>query len=145
MTGVRPDDRLDQPVDEGRMLQLLVHDRRLGRAEPLLGGPPAAEDDLGVGILRHQLAPVIARRPVDGRVIAGKDLAPGQHLAAADRVPLGNARLAHVAALHDFEHRVAGIEAQPLQRQLERHGAGPPETGADDLDRHVDPFRGAQS
>src|SRR6056297_3427251 len=120
-----------------------VHARGIGEkladggaeaAPPVLFGA-LGMDHLGLGEGVHRLLPDSGAGPVDLSVEAIEDVAPVNRASRGDSGPMR--RL--VGALHDLQHVMTGAEAQLFQRQFGRHGAGAPETRADNLECHTVP------
>ena len=90
-------------------------DRFVGALVPALG-VAYGKQHLGLRVLRHQLAVERAARKVDRRLVATQQRLPIDRLAHGRLVPQ-----AHVCGmLQRLRHVIAGIEAQRLQRNLQR-------------------------
>jgi hypothetical protein len=91
------------------------------------------QQHLGVRVVGRDLAPVARRGPIDASAVVREDPVPVRQVAARRRLPVR--QLLRIVA--DLEHVMAGPEAEPFERQLQRIGPGPPQGGPDDLKRHV--------
>src|SRR5215204_1277803 len=77
----------------------------------------------------HQILVEGARRPIHGGLVVAEHSLPICGLPP----PGGEPETRILGVREDLSHVVTRAEAEPLQRDLQRHRASPAEAGADDL------------